>query len=141
MPTRPRALRLAIRQRRGELTASGDLRKEKYLAVGADRLEQVVLVDLAVDGDGYALAQVRLDLGMQFRQLLEELLDGRRRQTKLGDAPREPREVADQHNAGHRASDLVEPALLQRLQHLRWRHRQLGEADAGGLFHGVRDGA
>src|SRR6266852_4329630 len=31
--------------------------------------------------------------------------------------------------------------LLQRLEHLGWRHGQLGEADAGGVFHGVGDGA
>src|SRR6266850_7167342 len=31
--------------------------------------------------------------------------------------------------------------LLERLEHLRWRHRQLGEADAGGVLHRVGDGA
>src|SRR4029453_15590504 len=40
---------------------------------------------------------------------------------------------------GMRDSDLVEAALLERLQHLGRRHRQLGEADAGGALHGVGD--
>src|ERR1700694_4267264 len=31
--------------------------------------------------------------------------------------------------------------LLERLEHLGGRHRQLGEADAGGRFHGVGDGS
>src|SRR5215471_815328 len=34
---------------------------------------------------------------------------------------------------------LVEPALLERLQHLRRGHRQLGEADARRVLDGVRD--
>src|SRR5712691_6873703 len=29
--------------------------------------------------------------------------------------------------------------LLERLEHLGWRHRQLGEADARGVLHRVRD--
>ena len=39
-------------------SAPRDLRDDEHLAVGADRLEQRVLVDLAVDGDGHAFLQV-----------------------------------------------------------------------------------
>src|SRR4029453_6923082 len=42
-----------------------------------------------------------LDGGVQGGELLEELLDGRRRELELGDAPRQLREVADQHHARH----------------------------------------
>src|SRR3989475_8807264 len=39
-------------------------------------------------------------------------------------------------------SDLAgETPLLQSLEHLGWRHRQLGEADTGGVLHRVGDGA
>src|SRR5580765_4240924 len=37
-------------------------------------------------------------------------------------------------------SGLVAALLLERLQHLGRRHRQLGEPDAGGVLHGVGDG-
>jgi hypothetical protein len=84
-----------------EGTPAGDLRKEKHLAVGADRLEEGVLVDLAIDGDRHALLQVRLELRMQLGELLEELLDGRRRELELGDAPREAREVPYQYDSRH----------------------------------------
>src|SRR6185503_12546711 len=80
---------------------AGDLRQEKDLAVGGDRLEERVLVDLPVDGDGDAVVQVRADLGVQRRQLIEQLLHGRRRELKLGDAPRELREVPDQNDSRH----------------------------------------
>src|SRR6266852_8206791 len=36
-------------------------------------------------------------------------------------------------------SHLVETTFLERLEHLRRRHRQLSEADAGGVFHRVGD--
>src|SRR5262245_44324864 len=38
-------------------------------------------------------------------------------------------------------SGLVELSLLQRLENLGRRHRELGEADTGGVLHGVGDGA
>ena len=38
---------------------------------------------------------------MELAELLEELLDGRRREVELGDAPRQLREVADQHHSRH----------------------------------------
>src|SRR5512134_20209 len=86
-----------------------DLRQEKHLAVGTDRLQEGVLVDLAVNGHRHALLEVALDAGMQLGELLEELLHGRRREVELGDAPRELREVADQHHARHACdSDLRE---------------------------------
>src|SRR5262245_29013819 len=75
-----------------------DLREDAHLAVGADRLQQGVLVDLAVDGDGHALLEVRAELRVALGELLEELLDGRRRELELGDAPRDPGEVTDQHD-------------------------------------------
>src|SRR5215469_11907402 len=37
-------------------------------------------------------------------------------------------------------SGLVDALVLERLQHLGRRHRQLGEPDAGGVLHRVRDG-
>src|SRR5690349_23029861 len=40
-------------------SAACDLRQDVHLAVGADLLEQGVLVDLPVDGDGRALLEVR----------------------------------------------------------------------------------
>src|SRR6266850_7901503 len=43
---------------------------------------------------------------------------------------------------GMRSSRLAASRLLlQRLEHLGWRHRELGEADAGGVLHRVGDGA
>jgi hypothetical protein len=43
---------------------AGDLRKEKHLAVGRDRLEEGVLVDLAVDGHRHTFVEVRPDRRM-----------------------------------------------------------------------------
>jgi hypothetical protein len=56
------------------------------------------LVDLAVDGHGDAFLKVGTELGMKLGEPVEELLDGRRRDVELGDAPRQLREVADQDN-------------------------------------------
>jgi hypothetical protein len=56
------------------------------------------LIDLAVDGHGDAFLEVGTDLGMKLGEPVEELLDGRRRDVELGDAPRQLREVADQNN-------------------------------------------
>src|SRR6202022_3824206 len=78
-----------------------DLREHEDLAVGLDRLEERVLVDLPVDGHRDALLEVRAQRRMQLGELLEELLHGRRRELELGDAPRELREVADQHHSRH----------------------------------------
>ena len=72
-----------------------------HLAVGTDRLEERVLEDLAVDGYRDAVVQVSAEGGMQLGELLEELLDGRRRELKLGDAPRQLREVTDQDYPRH----------------------------------------
>src|SRR5439155_10419229 len=79
--------------------ASGDLREDEHLAVGGDRLQQRVLVDLAVDRHRHAFGEVALELRVELGELLEELLHGRRRETELGDAPRELREVTDQNYA------------------------------------------
>jgi hypothetical protein len=79
-----------------------DRRQEEHLAVGADRLEESVLVDLAVDGDGHPLVEMAPDRRIQLGQLLEQLLHGRRRELELGDAPRELREVSHEHHAWHR---------------------------------------
>jgi len=38
---------------------------------------------------------------MEIAQLLEELFHGRRREVELGDAPRDLREVTDQHYPRH----------------------------------------
>jgi hypothetical protein len=46
------------------------------------------LVDLAIDGDGHAFLKVGTELGMKLGEPVEELLDGRRRDVELGDAPR-----------------------------------------------------
>src|SRR6185436_10021976 len=81
--------------------SAGDLRQQKDLAVGLDRLEQRVLVDLTVDGDRHPFVQMRADPGVEGGELIEELLDGRRRESKLGDAPRELREVPDQNDSRH----------------------------------------
>src|SRR2546426_5324729 len=43
------------------------------------------------------------DRRVKLGELLVELLHGRRRELELGDAPRELREVADQHHARHAA--------------------------------------
>src|SRR5207302_1970110 len=72
-----------------------DLGKDEHFAVGADRLEQRVLVDLAVDGHGHALLEVRRERRMELAELPEELLHGARRELELGDSSRELREVAD----------------------------------------------
>ena len=56
------------------------------------------MIDLAIDGDGHAFLEVGTDLGMKLGEPVEELLDGRRRDVELGDAPRQLREVADQDN-------------------------------------------
>jgi hypothetical protein len=82
-------------------SSAGDLGKEKHLAVGGDRLEQRVLVDLAVDRHRHAVLEVRLDRRMEGGELLEELLDGRRREVKLGDAARQLRKVTDQDYPRH----------------------------------------
>jgi len=44
------------------------------------------------------------DRGMELGELIEELLHGRRRDMKLGDAPRELREVPDENDSGHAQS-------------------------------------
>jgi len=87
--------------RREPALTAGDLRQKKDLAVRGDRLEESVLVDLPVNGDRNAFAQVRRDLRIQLGQLLEQLVDGRHGELKLGDAPREPREIADQDHSSH----------------------------------------
>ena len=66
-----------------------------------DRLEQGVLEDLAVDGHGHAGLEMGSNRRMKLGELLVELLHGRRRELELGDAPRELREVADQHHPRH----------------------------------------
>jgi hypothetical protein len=78
-----------------------DLREDEHLAVGADRLEQRILVDLTVDRHGDTFVQVTLERRVELGELAEELPHGRRRELELGDAPRELREVADQHHARH----------------------------------------
>jgi len=83
------------------VTSARDLREQEHLAVGADRLEERVLVDLAVDGHRHAVGEVGLEGRMELGELREELLHGGRRETELGDAPRELREVPDQHHARH----------------------------------------
>jgi hypothetical protein len=42
-----------------------------------------------------------LERRMQLAQLPEELLHARHREIELGDAPRDLREVADQHHSRH----------------------------------------
>jgi len=81
--------------------SSRDLGEEEHLAVGTDRLEQGVLEDLAVDGHGHACLEVGSDRRVKLGELLVELLHGRRRELEPGDAPRERREVTDQHHAWH----------------------------------------
>jgi hypothetical protein len=100
------------------LRAAGDLGEQEYLAVGADRLEQRVLVDLAVDGHGNTFVEVTLEGRVQLDELTEEVPHGRRREVELGDAPRELREVADQHHPSHASGLAGEAALLERLEHL-----------------------
>jgi hypothetical protein len=46
-------------------------------------------------------SSVGTELGMELGEFVEELLDGRRRDVELGDAPRQLREVADQNNPRH----------------------------------------
>ena len=91
-----------------------DLREHEDLAVGADRLQQRVLVDLPVDGHRDAVLEMRAQRRMQLGELLEELLHGRRRELELGDAPGELREVADQHHSRHwvLAQALLRPLSL-----------------------------
>ena len=97
-----------------------DGREEEDFAVGRDRLEQRVLEDLAVDGDGHARLEVGRERRMELAELPEELLDGRRREIELGDAPRDLREVADQHHSRHAglAQALLRPFSLSALSTL-----------------------
>jgi hypothetical protein len=83
------------------LPAAGDLGQQVDLAVGGDRLQERVLVDLPVDGHRHAVVQVAADRRMQLGELLEELLHGGGRELELGDASRELGEVAHQHHARH----------------------------------------
>src|SRR5262245_2278576 len=93
--------------------AAGDLRKNEHLALGRDRLEQRVLVDLTVDGHGDAFLEVRPDRRMQFGELLEQMLHGRRRDPELGDAPGELCEVADPDYTRHpRYASVVSRSFL-----------------------------
>ena len=93
--------------------ASRDGGEEEDFAVGADGLEEGVLEDLAVDGDGHARLEMGRERRMELAELPEELLDGRRRDLKLGDAPRHLREVADQHHSRHACSQaLLRPFSL-----------------------------
>ena len=92
--------------------SSRDLGEEEHLAVGTDRLEQGVLEDLAVDGDRHARLEMGGERRMELAELAEELLDGRRREIELGDAPGHLREVADQHHSRHA---VVAQALLRPL--------------------------
>src|SRR5262245_17124520 len=98
--------------------AAGDLRKNEHLAVGRDRLEESVLVDLAVDGHGDTFLEVRPDRGMQLGELLEQVLHGRRRDPELGDAPRELYEVADQDDPRHPSYRAVAPRSFSALSTL-----------------------
>ena len=82
-------------------SAAADRRNQMHLAVGADGLQEGVLVDGPVNGHGHALSEVRPERGVKLGELLEQVLDGRRREMKLGDAPRQLSEVADQRNPGH----------------------------------------
>src|SRR5215510_342983 len=92
------ALRMLVNSPGG---AARDLREEIDLAVGLDRLEERVLVDLAVDGHRDALIEMRAEGWIQLGELPEELLHGRRRELELGDAPCELREVSHQHHSRH----------------------------------------
>ena len=47
-------------------SAARDLRQDVHVAVGGDRLKQRVLVDLAIDGHGQPLLQVRGERGVSF---------------------------------------------------------------------------
>jgi len=47
--------------------------KQQYLAIAGDGLEQRVLIDLAVDGDGEARFQMRPQVRMALAQRLEQL--------------------------------------------------------------------
>src|SRR4030095_5466380 len=91
----------AVNQEHRHRSAAGDLGEEKDLAVRTDRLEERVLVDLAVDGDRDALFEVRPHVGVKLGELVEELLDGRRRELKLGDALRQLREVPNKNDSRH----------------------------------------
>src|SRR5215470_7630815 len=82
-------------------SSARDLREDEHFAVGLDRLQQGVLVDLAVDRDGHTFLKMGSERGMELGEPIEELLDGRRRDLELGDAPRQLREVADQNNPRH----------------------------------------
>ena len=73
-----RGIELLTRER--SVRASGDLGKEEHLAVGTDRLEQRVLVDLAVGGHGDAVLEMTFQRRVQLGELLEQLLHGRRRE-------------------------------------------------------------
>src|SRR5262249_41522062 len=85
----------------GGLLTAGDRGQEEHVAVGPDRLEESVLVDLAIDGHGDAILEVARERRVQLGQLLEELFDGRRRELELGDAARDLREITDQDYPRH----------------------------------------
>src|SRR5262245_31938691 len=98
---------------RAGLTA-GDLGEDVDLAVGVDGLVERVLEDLAVDGDGHALGQVRGEGRVALGQQLEQMLDGGRREVEARDASRDLREVADQHHPGHGGDQcLCTPPLVE----------------------------
>ena len=90
---------------RDSATAARDLGKDEHFAVGADRLEQRVLIDLAVDGHGHALVEMPRQRRVALGQQLEEVLHGRRREVELRDAARQLREIADQDHPRHGPAD------------------------------------
>ena len=56
-------------------SATGEAGKEQDLAVGAGLFEPGALIDLAVDGDGDALIDERLQLRIVIAQALQQLAD------------------------------------------------------------------
>ena len=62
--------------RRFERSTSGDLRNDEDFAVGADRFEEGVLIDLPVDRDGHPFLEVPGQSRVTLDQQLEQVLDG-----------------------------------------------------------------
>src|SRR5919201_853416 len=78
-----------------------NLRQNVNFAFAADRLQQCVLVNLAVDSHGQPFLEMRRELGIEFAEAAEKLADVRCLDLELGRAARELAKIADQGDVRH----------------------------------------
>src|SRR5947208_1480920 len=86
---------------RGVCSSPRDLGQDVHVAVWTDRLEQGVLIDLPVDGDGRALLQMRRQRGILLAEPGEQLAHARGLEVELRHAAGILAQIADQRDVSH----------------------------------------